>query len=251
MTSFRFGRGVALVCVAGLALGACGSSGAKVSQSTGSNNTPSGANGSTTAPSGGNNATPTTAAATDPASVAVTESGFSVYKDYDEKSRATAGAVIKNSGKSDVSYFQVVFSFMDAADKPVGTQTAYVQAIAAGGVAYAQVGSVELTGEAAKVTVAAVVRKQMGSKGRVVPVTVSGVAPEQYGDGTEVNGTAKNDTKDVVDSVQLDCVLRSGKKIVGGASGYLDPMVPGASITWKARGYVAADAAECSAASSQ
>ena len=250
MTSFRFGRGVALVCIAGLALGACGSSGAKVSQSTGSNNTP-GTTGGATKPTSGNNSGPATTASTDPASVAVTESGFSVYKDYDEKSRATAGAVIKNSGKSDVSYFQVVFSFMDAADKPVGTQTAYVQAIAAGGVAYAQVGSVELTGEAAKVTVAAVVRKQMGSKGRVVPVTVSGVAPEQYGDGTEVNGTAKNDTKDVVDSVQLDCVLRSGKKIVGGASGYLDTMVPGASITWKARGYVDADAAECSAASSK
>lgn len=86
--------------------------------------------------------------------------------------------------------------------------------------------------------------------GASLAVKVGSVGPESYGDGSIVKGTATNDTDDLLENYTVTCVLRLKKKIVGGAEGYLDKILPGKSIAWDARGTVKADAADCAAGSS-
>jgi hypothetical protein len=192
----------------------------------------------------------TTTAAPAGASIEVAETGFSVYTAYDDSKEATAAAVLKNEGDETAEYFEVVFSFKDAAGKPVGTETATVYGVAAGEAGYAQVSMVELTGDPTAVEATAVVDGDSFIDVATLPVTVEGVVPEEYGDGSEVKGIVKNDTEEVYEYFSVTCVLRSAGKIVGGASGTLDTLVPGGEITWSATGPVKADAAECAASGS-
>ena len=183
-------------------------------------------------------------------SVEVIESGFTVYKDYDDASTATAGAVIENTGKSDAVFFDVVFTFLDEDGKPLATQSSYVDHIAPGAKGYAAVDYVEVGGEVKSIDVDAVVEAESYLSGASLAVEVGSVGPESYGDGSVIKGTATNDTDEILENYTVTCVLRVKKKIVGGAEGYLDKILPGKSIAWDARGTVSADAADCAGSSS-
>lgn len=241
------------LAVAAICVSACGSEGKAVSESTGENNTGQSSQTSGTEDGGEEGDTTTreeaeettTTAAPDKPDVEVTETGFSLYAAYDDSQRATAGAILTNKGGQEATFIEVVFSFKDAAGKPVATESSYVYAIDPGGVGYAEVSGVEGAAEAATVDVAAIVEEDSFWDGFVVPLVVEGVAPEDYGDGVEVKGIAENPSEEVLESVTVTCILRSGGKIVGGASGYLDTLVPGGSIAWDATGPVPAESAEC------
>lgn len=249
-------------CLTIVSISGCGSSDKEVSTASGEDGTKET---TTTAPAGDDQESPaesTTTAVDDQEStttaveastgptIEVSETGFSVYTDYDDSQVATAGAVLQNAGDEAANFFEVVFSFKDASGKPVGTETATVYAVGPGETGYAIVDSVDLTGEPATVDASAVVDDDSFFEGVSVPVTVEGLAKEEFGDGIEVNGIASNETDEVYEYLGVSCVLRAGGRIVGGASGSLDTLVPGGSITWTARGSVQADAAECSATGS-
>lgn len=179
--------------------------------------------------------------------IEVTEAGFSTYLDYDDSTRATAGAVLVNNSGSDASFVEVIFTFLDASGKPVATETTYVEAIEANGVGHAGVEMVELHGEPTEIEVAVVADEDFTLVGTVIPITVEGVEPSSWGDGVTVRGIATNDGSDPIEMASVACVLRSGGEIVGSAWGYLDTIVPGSSILWDADGSVPANDAECSA----
>lgn len=181
------------------------------------------------------------------AKIEVVEAGFTVYKGYDDAPRATAAAVLENSGDDMATFFEVIFVFKDADGKPVGTQSTYAYAVEGGGTGYTGVSSVDLTGEVDTINVSAVFDPDGFSfgEGTVVPVTVESVKPEEYGDGVEVRGIAENPTDEILEMVEVSCALRSSGEIVGYASGYLDTMVAGGSVSWTASGWVGADAADC------
>ena len=184
------------------------------------------------------------------AGVEVTESGFSVYRPWDEEIYGTAGAVVKNNGDDVVAFVEVVFTFVDAEGKPLGTDTSFVNAIDPGGVGHAGVEMVDLPGDAVGVEVAAVPEDDDDFwEGTVIPIQVESIAPEEYGDGATIRGVAVNETDDIIDSASVTCVVRSGGKIVGTATGYVDTIVPGSSVAWDASSPVLGDAAECSAGS--
>lgn len=251
-TSRRTKAFAVLLCLTIVSLSGCGSSDSKVSSASGGDGTK---DTTTTAPASDDKEPPaktTTTAAKAPSgsAIEVAETGFSVYKDYDDSSAATAGAVLKNTGDETAEYFEVVFSFKDASGKPVGTETATVYAVGAGKTGYAEVQGVDLTGDPVTVDASAVTDDESFIETATVPVTVEGVAKEEYGDGVEVKGIANNDTQEVYESFTVTCVLRAGGKIVGGAEGYLDTLVPGGAISWTATGPAQADAAECAASGS-
>ena len=182
--------------------------------------------------------------------VEVIESGFSIYKDYEDADTATAGAVIENTSKNPAVFFDVVFTFLDEAGKPLGTQTTYVDNLEAGAKGYAVVDYVEVDGKVDRIEVDAVADAENYFEGTSLAVEVGSVGPESYGEGTVIKGTATNDTDELMENFSVTCVLRVKKKIVGGAEGYLDKILPGKSIAWEARGTVKADAADCAASSS-
>lgn len=244
-----------VVCVAGLLLSSCGSSGKEVSTASGGN----GAVTTTTSANGENedSATETTEATEATTStteakkdsgpaIDVAETGFSTYKEYDDSTAATAAAVLKNTGSKQAEFFEVVFSFKDASGKPVGTESTTVYAVGGGATGYAVVTGVDLTGEPTSVDASAVLDESYVDVIDLA-VTVEALVPEEYGDGIQVNGIAENKTNLVFEYFGVSCVLRSGGRIVGGATGTLDTLVPGGSITWEASGPVKADAAECAA----
>ncbi|MEZ5183015.1 MAG: FxLYD domain-containing protein [Acidimicrobiales bacterium] len=245
---------VALACAAILSVAGCASSGKEVSTASGGDGTKST---TTTAkatevddPVEDDETTTTEAEASAGPAIEVAETGFSTYQGYDDSTQATAGAVLENTGDSAALYFEVVFSFKDASGKPVGTETDTVYAVGPGEIGYAEVQMVDLTGEPATVEASAVVDDESFFDATSLAITVEGVSPEDYGDGVEVNGIASNETDTIYEYFTVSCVLRAGGKIVGGAQGSLDTLVPGGSITWTASGPVPADAAECAASGS-
>lgn len=246
-----------LLCLAIVGLTSCGTSGKEVSSASGGDGTEE----ATTTAAEGDAAseeeaepqeedTTTTEAEADGATIEVAETGFSLYTAYDDSTEATAAAVLTNTGDAPAEFFEVIFSFKDANGKPVGTETDTVYAVAPGETGYAVVDMVELTGEPATVEATAVVDEDSFIEVAALPVSVEGVAPEEYGDGVQVNGIAENKSDDIYEYFTVTCVLRSGGKIVGGARGSLDTLVPGGSITWTATGSAKADAAECAASGS-
>lgn len=245
-------------CIAALGLAGCGADGKDVSTASGGNGTEQTT--TTSADDAGDDpsseseevAATSTTKPNKPSgpSIELAETGFSTYTDYDDTPAASAGAVLKNNGGATAEYFEVVFTFKDASGKPVGTESTTVYAVAPGAVGYASVGGVDLTGEPTSVDAASVVDEDSFIDTLALPVTVEGVVPEEYGDGIQVNGIAENKSDQVLEYFSVTCVLRSGGKIVGGADGTLDTLVPGGSIAWEATGPVKADAAECSAAGS-
>ena len=250
-----------LVCMVALTAAACSTSGKAGPEITGGPGDPTttttGGGGSTTTEAKTTTTTAktttteakttTTTSTSKEADVAVVESGFSVYEVYDGQKGGTAAAVLENTGGTEAVFFDVVFTFLDAKDKPVATQTAYVYHLAPGAKGNAVVEYVELSGDVKSIDVTPIVSKSSYVEGASLDVEVGSVGKESYGEGVLIKGTAKNDTDAVLEGYEVACVLRTKKKIVGGATGYLDKIVPGKSIAWEARGSVPADAADCSA----
>jgi hypothetical protein len=184
--------------------------------------------------------------------VTVTEVGFSLGKGFDGEQAANAGAVIENVGTSTAAFFEVVFTFTDDAGSTVGTETAYVYAVDAGGTAYAAVDAVSLQGPATAVDATVILGDDPSFwSGTVVPVEVSGVTIDEFF-GLQVAGTATNPTKESIQGASVQCVVRDGGEIVGGASAVLDTIVPGGEVSWEAISFsdwLAGDSAECSGGS--
>ena len=195
-------------------------------------------------------ASPPTTSKSDAPDIQVVETGLSVGEGYDGGPRAYAGAVIKNNGSATEAFFEVVFTFKDAAGKAVGTETQYVYAVEAGGTAHAAVESASLQGAAVSVDASAIVQDSfMPYEGRALPVTVTGIGAGSFG-GLEVRGTASNPTDEVIDAAGVQCVLRKGGSIVGGVYTYLDTLVPNGEVAWDTSvldDWLDADTAECSA----
>lgn len=243
---------VLVVVLAAVAGQACSSSDPEVSTKSGGTESTS----TTNEPSNDDKEKDTTTSTTQAesgADVEVVEVGFSnlAADDYTPL-HAVAGAKLVNNGDKAAVFFEVVFNFKDGAGKPVGTETAYVEAIEGGGTAYAAVSSVELTANAATVEASAIVDDDGMSlfDGVVIPLTVESVAQDEYL-GLSVKGVATNPTDGVVEYASVTCILRSGGKIIGSANGSLDTMTANARVAWEATTFddLAADAAECSAAS--
>lgn len=250
MTLPKRSMGAVLCCLA-LATAACSTSGKATERTSGGAGDPTPTSierGDPTAVPNSTTTEPrsTTTAVPKAPTVEITDSGFSTYEGYDEQ-LATAGAVLENTGKTDAVFFDVVFTFLDADGKPVATETAYVYHLAAGETGYAALTYVQPTGKVKSVEVEALVEAESYSEGSSLEVEVGAVGAEEYGDGTAIIGTATNETDAVLDGYQVNCVLRSKKKIVGGAEGYLDKIGVGKSVAWEARGPVRGDAADCSA----
>ena len=82
----------------------------------------------------------------------------------------------------------------------------------------------------------------------MVPVKVSGVTIDEFF-GLQVAGTASNPTKESIQGASVQCVVREGGEIVGGASAVLDTIVPGGEVSWEAISFsdwLRGDSAECS-----
>lgn len=237
-------RAVALVAL----LAACGGSNEKTIENATSG---SGSNRSDAAVS-----TTTTAASTTTVSLpsgpelTLTDSGFSIATYFGDERRLTAAAEFKNTGDVTAVFSEVVFTFKDAAGKPVATETAYLDAVDPGNKAYAIVDAVEWNGaDPASLSVDGTYSEDSIFDGAQLSVTVGGVGPEEYG-GYKVHGTAKNTASEIVESTSVDCALRKAGKIVGGVEGYLDQMSSGAEIAWEATTSaegLAFDEAVCSA----
>ncbi len=197
----------------------------------------SGEFGATTVPSAGDD------------EVVATEFGFSTGEGFDGELAANAGAVIENSGSSSAAFFEVVFTFTDDDGATVGTETAYVYAIEPGGTAHAAVDAVSLQGPATAVDATVVIGDGSGFwTGTVVPVEVGEVVVDEFF-GLGVDGTATNPTAAPIQSASVQCVVREGGRIVGGASAVLDTIVPGGEVTWEAitfSDWLRGDSAECS-----
>ncbi len=181
--------------------------------------------------------------------VVATEFGFSTGEGFDGELAANAGAVIENSGSSSAAFFEVVFTFTDDDGATVGTETAYVYAIEPGGTAHAAVDAVSLQGPATAVDATVVIGDGSGFwTGTVVPVEVGEVVVDEFF-GLGVDGTATNPTAAPIQSASVQCVVREGGRIVGGASAVLDTIVPGGEVTWEAitfSDWLRGDSAECS-----
>jgi hypothetical protein len=181
--------------------------------------------------------------------VVATEFGFSTGEGFDGELAANAGAVIENSGSSSAAFFEVVFTFTDDGGATVGTETAYVYAIEPGGTAHAAVDAVSLQGPATAVDATVVIGDGSGFwTGTVVPVEVGEVVVDEFF-GLGVDGTATNPTAAPIQSASVQCVVREGGRIVGGASAVLDTIVPGGEVTWEAitfSDWLRGDSAECS-----
>jgi hypothetical protein len=188
-----------------------------------------------------------------PAKLTVTEAGYSTYTDYDDSTAATGGAVITNEGEDDLADVEVIFNFLGADGKPVGTESTTLPAIESGGTGYASVGSVSLTGPVSSITVTTVPDDSEYSDWdpTVLPVADVAVHREQY-TGYTITGNATNDTREVLESMEIDCIVRRGGAIVGGASSYLETAPPGQTIAFEVRfgsDGVDIDAAECAVSS--
>lgn len=181
--------------------------------------------------------------------IVVTEVGLFAGPGYDGQPAGTAGAVLKNEGDEPAAFFEVVFTFKDAAGTAVGTETTYVPAVDPGGVGHAAVEGVLLQGEAVSVDASAIVRDDGFWQGTVIPVSVTAVTQDDYGLGIKVTGTADNPGQTVIESAEVTCVLRAGGRIVGGVYTYLDTLAPAAQVAWEALSLtenLTADSAECS-----
>jgi hypothetical protein len=184
-----------------------------------------------------------------PVKLNVVEAGYSTYTDYDDSTAATAGAVITNAGKDDLAAVEVVFNFLGADKKPVGTESTTLPAIESGGTGYASVSSVSVTGPVASITVTTVPDDSAYAdwEPTVLPVADVAVHRDQYS-GFTVTGSATNSTSEVLESMSVDCVVRRNGAIVGGATGYLDTAPPGQTIAFEVRfgpDGVDIDGAEC------
>ncbi len=182
------------------------------------------------------------------ADVVATEIGFSTGEGFDGAPSANAAAVLRNSGTTSASFFEVVFTFTDADGNTVGTETAYVDAIGPDGTAHAVVDAVPLQGTPTKVEAVAVIDEQGFWTGTQIPVEVTDVSTDDFF-GLQVSGTATNPTDEPVQAASVQCVVRDGDTIVGGATATLDTIVPGGEVAWEAISFsdwLRGDIAECS-----
>jgi hypothetical protein len=181
-------------------------------------------------------------------SVEVAEIGFSLGEGFDGETAANAGAVLRNVGPDVAAFFEVVFTFTDAAGAAVGTETAYVYAIDPDGVGHAAVDAVSLQGTATAVEATVVLDQDGFWAGATVPVEVTEVSVDDFF-GLEVSGTASNPFESTVQNAAVNCVVRRGGEIVGGTNAMLDSIAPGGEVAWDAitfSDWLEGDAAECS-----
>jgi hypothetical protein len=181
--------------------------------------------------------------------IRVLESGFSTGEGFDGATWASAGAVLRNDGTSAAFFVEVVVTFLNAAGDPVATETGYVNAIEPDAEAHLALDGVTLRGDAVDMEVAVVSSAEEFWSGRSLPVSVGGVTVDEFF-GLTVNGTAANPSSTTVETAVLQCVVRQGDAIVGGASTLLDTMVAGARVAWDAitfGDWLQGDDADCSA----
>ena len=181
--------------------------------------------------------------------VRVLESGFSTGEGFDGGTWASAGAVLENTGTGAAFFVEVVATFLNANGDPVATQSAYVNAIESGDVAHVALDGITLREDAVEMEEAVVSSTEDFWSGRVLPVEVVGVTVDEFF-GLTVEGTASNPTGSTADMAVVQCVVRQGGRIVGGASTLLDSMVAGAQVAWDAitfGDWLRGDRAECTA----
>lgn len=182
-------------------------------------------------------------------SVRVLESGFSTGEGFDGETWASAGAVLENTGTSAAFFVEVVVTFLDANGDPVATESAYVNAVEPGSVGHVALDGVTLRGDAVDMEVAVVSSAEDLWSGRTLPVEVVGITVDEFF-GLTVEGTASNPTGSTVETAVVQCVVRQGDRIVGGASTLVDSMVAGARVAWDAitfGDWLRGDRAECTA----
>ena len=198
---------------------------------------------------GGVEPTPDTASPTPSSDVVVVESGFTVGEGFDGGPAANAGVVLRNVGSQPRAFVEVVITFVGADGAPVGTETSYVYAIDAGGTAHAAVDGVPLLGRPTEMR-AVVVAEEAPSfwTGTVLPVQVGPVVLDDFF-GLEVSGTASNPTTTDVMGAAVQCVVRLGGTIVGGALALVAMIDAGGQADWEAitfSDWLRGDSAECS-----
>jgi hypothetical protein len=186
------------------------------------------------------------------AKLSVEDAGFTTYTYYDDSTAAMAGAVIANNGKDDLPSVEVVFNFLGADGKPVGTETTRVPAIEAGGIGHAYVSGVRVTGPVASIDVTTLFDDDNLDfySPLVLPVSDIALQPQRFG-GYTITGTAQNTTSDVQEGTEVDCVVLRGGAVVGGSGTYLDSMPPGQTIAFEVSFTedVQIDGAACTASS--